>query len=98
MILFRALTHNTLAGRVERLKNDLHGALSQLDPSFESGMVGTTLVPVRYLALPEADSQQLGWQLSISFWAWGSSEAESMTSLARTLTNLGHALRKVPLT
>jgi hypothetical protein len=97
MILFRALTHNTRAGRVERLKNDLHGALSELDPSFKLGTIGTTLVPARYLALPEADGQQLGWQLSISFWAWGNSEADSMLSLARTLTNLGHALRKVPL-
>jgi hypothetical protein len=95
MVLFRALARNTEKGEVERLKNDLHGALGPLDPNFQSGMVGTTIIPVRYLPLPEQNGQQLGEQLMISFWAWGNSEEENMENLGRVLKNLTQALRKV---
>lgn len=94
MVLFRELPRNTAAGPVEALKNELHVALAKLDPNFRSGVVGTTLVPVRYLALAGAD-EQLGVQLMISFWAWGNSEEENMQNLARLLRNLTNALRKV---
>ena len=57
------------------------------------GMIGTTIVPVRYVTLPVPDDEQLGYQLMISFWAWGSSEAELMTSLGRVMKNLSHGLR-----
>lgn len=95
MVLFRELERNTAAGRVEWLKNQLHYALIDGDPLFRWGVVGTTIVPVRYLALPEAGGQQLGSQLMISFWAWGDSEADNMSNLARLLKNLAQALRGV---
>jgi hypothetical protein len=95
MVLFRTLSRNTAPGEVLRLKNDLHAALSRLDPNFLSGTVGTTIVPVRYLNLPEAADQQLGTQLMISFWAWGNSELENMQNLGRLIKNLAQALRKV---
>lgn len=95
MVLFRALARNTEAAEVSWLKNELHGALAPLDPNFLSGVVGTTIVPVRYLPLPEENGRQLGQQLMISFWAWGNSEAESMENLGRLLKNLTQALRKV---
>jgi hypothetical protein len=94
MILFRALARNTAVGSVERLKNALHGELIALDPLFELGMIGTTLIPVRYLGFPH-ESEQLGSQLAISFWAWGSSEAQTMLNLARLFKNLSHALRRL---
>jgi hypothetical protein len=94
-ILFRALQQNTLLGRVELLKNQLHAELVPNDPSFDGGVIGTTLVPARYLALPEPDQQQLGFQLLISFWAWGDSEPTAMRNLARLLKNLTRALRKL---
>jgi len=97
MVLFRDLARNTVAGQIEALKNELHLALAKLDPNFRSGMVGTTLVPVRYLALPEANNEQLGTQLMISFWAWGNSEEENMQNLSRLLRNLAQALRKLSL-
>ncbi len=56
-------------------------------------MVGTTVTPVRYLTLPETGDGQLGHQLMISFWAWGGTEVELMTNLARVLKNLSRALR-----
>jgi hypothetical protein len=95
MVLFRELARNTEAGAVPWLKNELHLALGALDPNFKSGMVGTTIVPVRYLPLAEENGQQLGSQLMISFWAWGNSEAENMQNLGRLLKNLAQALRSV---
>jgi hypothetical protein len=95
MVLFRALARNTEEGSIAWLKNQLHLALGGLDPNFQSGMVGTTIVPVRYLPLPEANGQQLGAELMISFWAWGNSEEENMQNLGRLLKNLSQALRRV---
>jgi hypothetical protein len=93
MLLYRALEQNTLQTRVAWLKTALHGELAQLDPKFVLGIVGTTLVPVRYLALPEA--AQLGQQLMLSFWAFGDSEGAAMQSLSRLFRNLSRALRGV---
>jgi hypothetical protein len=95
MILFRALQRNTEDGRIDWLKNELHGALIALDPDFRWGVVGTTSIPVRYLALPENDEQQLGTQLMISFWAWGDREADTMQNFGRLINNLARALRQV---
>jgi hypothetical protein len=95
MVLFRDLARNTADGQIEGLKNELHLALIKVDPNFRSGVVGTTIVPVRYLALPEASDEQLGVQLMISFWAWGDSEVENMQNLSRLLRNLTQVLRKL---
>lgn len=95
MVLFRALERNTEDGHMAWLKNELHVELSQLDSAFRWGVVGTTRIPVRYLALPELDRQQLGSQLMISFWAWGDDESDTMQNLARLLKNLTRALRRV---
>ena len=95
MVLFRALSRNTEKGAVAWLKNQLHLALGSLDPNFQSGMIGTTIVPVRYLPLPEEEGGQLGSELMISFWAWGNSEEENMQNLGRLLKNLSQALRRV---
>ena len=93
MVLFRLLARNTDPARVDALKNQLHLDLAAADPSFQWGIIGTTVVPVRYLALPESREQQLGSQLMISFWAWGDSEADTMLNLRRVFKNLSQALR-----
>jgi len=93
MLLFRALERNTDEQSLEALKDALHRQLYEQDEAFQWGMVGTTLVPTRYLALP--NDQQLGNQLMISFWAWGNDEADTMSNLDRLFTNLSHALRQV---
>jgi len=93
MVLFRSLAKNTDPMRVDALKNQLHLDLAAADPSFRWGVIGTTVVPVRYLALPESGEQQLGSQLMISFWAWGDSEADTMVNLGRVFKNLSRALR-----
>jgi hypothetical protein len=91
MVLFRALERNTAPGSVEQLKNQLHGELIRLDPRFEWGVIGTTLVPTRYLALGPRAADQLGQQLMVSFWAWGETEADTMTNLQRLLKSLSRA-------
>ena len=93
MLLYRALELNTLKPRLARLRQELHQTLEQLDPGFSTGIVGTTLVPVRYLALP-ADAQ-LGEQLMLSFWSFGDSDESVMRNLARLIKNLSQALRSV---
>jgi hypothetical protein len=95
MLLFRSLSLNTSATSIQSLTRALHIELTELDAAFVWGLVGTTIVPTRYLALPERDDQQLGSQLMISFWAWGDSEADTMLNLARLLTNLSRGLRNV---
>lgn len=92
MLLYRALERNAAEGCIEALEDRLHGALAPLDPRFECGVIATTLVPARYLALPEGDGQ-LGWPLMISFWAWRDTEAETMANLRRLLESLAAALR-----
>jgi hypothetical protein len=93
IILFRALEQNTLEARMAWLRRALQRELAALDPRFGAGIIGTTLVPIRYLALP--DGAQLGQQLMLSFWAFGDSEASVMQALSRLFRNLSRALRSV---
>ncbi|MEQ1897105.1 MAG: hypothetical protein ABL971_06920 [Vicinamibacterales bacterium] len=95
MVLFRELRQNTANARVEGLKDQLHHALAELDPDFPRAMIGTTLIPVRYLMLPV--DEQHGWQLMISFWAWGDTVADTMANLKRLVKNLALALRTIAL-
>jgi hypothetical protein len=92
MILYRELELNLSQRRIEDLKNALHLRLATLDRTFEWGMIGTTMPPVVYVALPGTPEQQLGHQLMISFWAWGDSQSEVMRNLKRVLENLSQAL------
>ncbi len=93
MLLYRDVAINTRTARMSWLATALHHQLHQLDPKFALGMIGTTLVPVRFLALP-ANAQD-GEQLMVSFWAFGDSEANVMQSLARLFKNLSQAIRAV---
>ncbi len=93
MLLYRDVEQNTRKDRVSWLKTALHYQLGHLDPKFTLGTIGTTLVPVRFLAL--ADGARDGEQLLISFWAFGDSEASVMQSLARLFKNLSQAVRAV---
>jgi len=93
IVLFRALARNLVRTEVEALKHGLHRRLAALDPEFVWGMIGTTQVPVRYVTHAAAEDQQRGYQLMISFWAWGDSEVETMANLHRVVKNLSRALR-----
>lgn len=93
MLLFRELPHNTVPVRVHSFTQALAHALSSEDEGFEWGVIGVTIVPVRFTALPGTDAAQRGSQLMLSFWAWGDDEADTMANLDRTLAGLGAALR-----
>jgi hypothetical protein len=93
MLLYRDLPLNTRKERISWLKSALHQQLARLDPKFTLGMIGTTLVPVSYLALPE--NARSGQQLLLAFWAFGSTESAVMQNLARLFRNLSQAMRAV---
>ncbi len=92
IVLFRDLPLNRDEARLGALTQGLARAVAGVD--FEWGAVGLTLVPVRFTTLPGPASEQLGFQLMLSFWAWGDDEAEAMAHLARTLGVLEAALRR----
>jgi hypothetical protein len=93
MILWRDLPLNLIAGNAEWLEAALHRHLNELDPEFEEGAVGITIYPVRYVTLPP--SRQDGFQVMISFWAWGDDDAEVMTNLDRAFANIDAALHAI---
>ena len=89
MILFRDLGLNLSRDCVSWLEEDVTYFLSRLDPDNESGIVGTAIIPVQYLDLP---GSPFGYQLMLSFFAWGDTEDDVMASLDRVFRNLSHAL------
>jgi len=95
MVLFRKLEKNLSRPRVDSFTTLLHRRLGAIDVDFSWGMIGTTVLPVRYVTLPVSEDRQLGYQVMVSFWAWGSLEAELMTNLGRVLRNLSQALKRV---
>src|ERR1051326_9278811 len=95
MILYRHLPTNLPHSMMEWLEGATHHYLRPLDPSFEWGVVGTTIMPVNYTTLPIPELDQRGFQLMLTFWGWGDSEAEVMENLGRTFTNVQAALVNV---
>jgi hypothetical protein len=90
MILMRRLETNVSYQVVADLEERALLQLQSLDPEFEWGAVGTSIAKVHYHTLPAAPS---GFQLCISFWAWGDTDDDAMSSLDRTLGNLTRALQ-----
>jgi hypothetical protein len=95
MILFRDLPANLSRAHMDALERDVHVRLNELDPGFEWGIVGTTVMRTHFLGLPGGAGGPLGYQLMLSFWAWGDTEDETMANLDRLLGNLASALRRV---
>ncbi|MFT5585091.1 MAG: hypothetical protein ACI9VR_002679 [Cognaticolwellia sp.] len=93
MLLFRELPLNTSVAGVHAFTNALARALSGEDEGFGWGVVGATVVPVNFTTLPGTREEQQGFQLMLSFWAWGDDEAEVMVHLDRTFGNLTSVLR-----
>jgi hypothetical protein len=89
-VLFRDLGLNTSERAISLWIERIHHELRALEPDFEWGAVGTTRQRVDYLELPEGRAE--GWQLLLSFWAWGDDEAEVFENLGRVITALCYAL------
>jgi len=90
MILIRRLEMNVSYQVVTDLEERALLQLQSLDTEFEWGAIGTTIAKVHYHTLPSAPP---GFQLCISFWAWGDTDDDAMSSLDRTLRNLKRALQ-----
>ena len=95
MILYRDLALNTSPEQIHWLTNAAAHALKGVDPAFEWGAIGATIMSVRFTTLPGPLELQRGQQLMLSFWAWGENELEVMTNLDRTFLNMTVALRKL---
>jgi hypothetical protein len=95
MLLFRDLHQNTDAARVHHLTQAIARSLAAIDEGYQGGVIGATIVPVRFTTLPGSERDQRGSQLMLSFWAWGDDEPDAMAHLDRTLTNVSRALRGV---
>ena len=95
MILYRDLALNLSHSRVARLESSVHRHLAELDPEFEWGVIGTTVMRTRYVGLAVPEDRRLGYQLMLSFWAWGDTQGEAMAHLDRLLGNLARGLREV---
>lgn len=93
VLLYRELELNRREGSLGWLRRALHLELASLDPTFDAGIIGTTLLAVRYSQLPPGAC--LGEQLMLSFWAFGQDEQAVMQNLSRLLTALTRALRSV---
>jgi hypothetical protein len=95
MILWRDSPFNLSKSNVEWLKGAVHSHLGRIDPEFHWGVVGLTVYPAKFVTLRLPGDQQFGFQLMVSFWSWGDSEAEVMANLDRTFRNVREALRDV---
>ena len=95
MILYRNLALNTSTEQIDWLTNATAHAVEEIDPGFERGAVGATIMSVRFTTLPGPPERQRGQQLMLSFWAWGENEPEVMANLDRTFRNLTVALRQI---
>ncbi len=74
MILYRDLPLNTSPEQIHRLTNSIAHCLETIDPGFEWGAIGATIMAIRLTTLPGPPEQQRGQQLMLSFWAWGEDE------------------------
>ena len=95
MVLWRALPLNLIRANSDWLTGVLHRHLNENETELEYGVVGITVFPVRYITLPPGDLQQLGFQVILSFWAWGNDEEEVMANMERTVRGIGAALHTV---
>jgi hypothetical protein len=95
MILWRALPLNLSRANIDWLREQIHRSLNEADPDFALGTVGITVCRVEFLTLQRHKGGNAGFQLMLSFWAWGDTDAEVMANLARTVQNLWDALRVV---
>lgn len=95
MVLWRVLPLNLVRANSDWLKGLLHRQLNENDAELEYGVVGITVFPVRYITPAAGDAQQLGFQLLLSFWAWGDDREEVMAHLDQTVSGIGSALHTV---
>lgn len=95
MILFRELELNLSLQAVTWLADATRFYLDMTDVGFEWGVVGTTIRKVQYVSLPLPESGQMGYQLMLTFWAWGDTDSEVMDNLGRTFRNMQKGLAGV---
>lgn len=92
MILYRNSSYNLSGQNMKFLESKAQYYLQSFDVDFEWGVVGTTIVPTKYVNLPVPDEKQLGSQLILHLWAWGDSKSEVMENFGRVSIHVKDAL------
>lgn len=95
MIFYRNLRLNTQQEFGEALKQAFKHYLALLEPNLEWGAVEICTMPVRYLAISGDETQQMGKEVNLTFWAWGDDEEETMGNLDRVFWALSECCRFV---
>jgi hypothetical protein len=92
MVLFRDLALNTGPARVYGLAQQVAAAVAPMEPGFEDGIIGASIVDANFTTLVPP---RPGKQLLLSFWSWGDDPLETLLSMDRTLTSLLEAVKTV---
>ena len=95
IVLWRDLPANLSPERIASFNDAVHSHFDRIDPTFEWGAIGTTVLRSRYVSLALPPEQQLGFQLILSFWSWGDTESEVMDHLDRVFRNIWDVLQAV---
>ena len=96
MIFFRDLFANTQTGAVHWLLKETMGTLSVIDQQFAGAAVAFSLSRTAYMALGERPKEgALGWQLNLSFFAYGKNRGAAHRSMNRLIGNVDEALRRI---
>jgi hypothetical protein len=89
MVLFRDLPLNTSKETVRWLEEGVQHWLGYFCPDLEWAAVGTTIMAAEYASLPGAPQ---GYQLKLSFFAWGDTEEETMASFGQVVLAISNSL------
>jgi hypothetical protein len=91
MIFYRGLRYNVSDQSITWLRDATEFYIKQVDPTFEDGVIATSLQGSIYEAL----RNRLGKELVLTFWAFGDTDEETYANLNRTFKGLHEALRRV---
>jgi hypothetical protein len=93
MIFFREHILNTI-NVYDWFTDTLCRKIRGVDNGFTLGVVAFSHPETRYINLSYPLSEAIGYELSISFWAWGMTEDETFQNLDRLFQNLLTAIKE----
>lgn len=96
MILFRDIPENCQIKSINWLMNNILTSVSSMKPRFKSGAICLSQSPTCYLALGDkADSGGMGYQVTLSFLAYGKNERRCYESMKELLIVAQNSLQRV---
>lgn len=96
MILFRDIPENCQPKSLDWLLNNIQSMASSMKPEFTTGAIGLSQSPTCYLALGDKpDTGGMGYQVTLSFFAYGNNEEECYGSMKEVLKVAQNSLFRV---